>query len=123
MRRNRYHQFVMSSHHKSETSSASPEEMLANIQKLMDEVENLITHRPAAADNHETGNRLADLQDRLSGMATRVKGAYNSARRNVVNGAHQADETIRTHPYQSLAVALGVGMLVGALLRRSQSED
>src|SRR5271154_2007956 len=107
MRRNRHHQFAMSSHQKSETSSTSPEELLANIQKLMDEVESVINHRPAPAGNHEAGNRLADLQDRLSGMADRVKGAYKTARRNVVNGAHQADETIRGHPYQSLAVALG----------------
>jgi ElaB/YqjD/DUF883 family membrane-anchored ribosome-binding protein len=123
MRRNRHYQFAMSSHSKSETSTTSPEELLANIQKLMDEVETVINHRPTATGNHESGNRLADLQDRLSGMADRVKGAYKTARRNVVNGAHQTDQTIRTHPYQSLAVALGLGVLVGALLRRSHEQD
>jgi ElaB/YqjD/DUF883 family membrane-anchored ribosome-binding protein len=45
--------------------------------------------------------------------------AYGKARKSVVAGARYTDETIRTHPYQSLAIALGVGVLVGALIRRS----
>jgi ElaB/YqjD/DUF883 family membrane-anchored ribosome-binding protein len=45
--------------------------------------------------------------------------AYGRARQGVVAGAQYTDETIRLHPYQSLAVALGVGVLVGALIRRS----
>jgi len=30
-----------------------------------------------------------------------------------------ADSAIRAHPYESLAIALGVGVLLGALLRRN----
>ena len=115
MRRNHTTSSAMS-HHKTAESSTSPEELIANIQKLMDEVEDIV-NRPASALHNGVGSRLADLQERLSGMTDSVRGAYKTARRNVVAGAHKTDETIRSHPYQSLAVALGVGMLVGALLR------
>jgi ElaB/YqjD/DUF883 family membrane-anchored ribosome-binding protein len=36
----------------------------------------------------------------------------------VVAGARCTDATIREHPYQSLALALGVGVIAGALLSR-----
>ena len=39
--------------------------------------------------------------------------------RKVVAGARATDETIRAHPYESLAIALGVGVLLGALIRRN----
>ena len=45
---------------------------------------------------------------------------YSQARRKVVAGARATDETIRSYPYASLAVALGVGVLVGAALSRGR---
>ncbi|HVU33423.1 MAG TPA: hypothetical protein VHE61_08305 [Opitutaceae bacterium] len=32
--------------------------------------------------------------------------------------AKRVDDTIREHPYESIGIALGVGILLGALLRR-----
>ena len=32
--------------------------------------------------------------------------------------ARKADDTIRAHPYESLGIAFGVGLLIGALMRR-----
>jgi ElaB/YqjD/DUF883 family membrane-anchored ribosome-binding protein len=110
------------SHHKTSESSTSPEELIANIQKLMDEVESIVSH-PGEAIANGTGHRLADLQEKLSDMTHRVKGAYKTARRNVVNGAHKTDEAIRSHPYQSIAIGVGIGLVVGALLRGRRSDD
>jgi ElaB/YqjD/DUF883 family membrane-anchored ribosome-binding protein len=106
-------------HSKKETSTPTAEELIANIQKLMDEVQELV-NRPSEMADRAPGHRLADLQDRLADIGDRVKGTYKTARRNIVNGAHQADEAIRAHPYHSVAVALGIGLLVGALLRRGE---
>jgi len=50
-----------------------------------------------------------------------MNDVYDRARHNVVAGAKYTDETIRQHPYQSLAIALGVGVLLGALIRRNGS--
>ena len=43
---------------------------------------------------------------------------YDGARKRVVAGAKCTDEAIRENPYQSLAIAGGVGLLVGLLLAR-----
>jgi len=36
----------------------------------------------------------------------------------VVAGAHYTDETIRAHPYPSIAIAIGAGALIGLLIGR-----
>ncbi len=103
---------------KSEASATpSPEDLIANIHKLMDEVESIVS-RPGEAAHSLSGGRLEELQERLSGAADKVKGMYKTAKRKVVAGASQADDTIRAHPYQAIAIALGIGVLLGVVIRR-----
>ncbi len=63
-------------------------------------------------------SRLADIKDRLDSAREKVGEVYNSARKNVVAGAKYTDGQIREHPYQSLGIALGVGVLIGVLVGR-----
>jgi ElaB/YqjD/DUF883 family membrane-anchored ribosome-binding protein len=101
----------------SATSSQTAEELIQNIQKLMAEVESVISSGGEAVTEGAT-SRLADLQDRFHSATDAVQGFYRNTKKRVTAGAQAADETIRSHPYESLAVALGVGVLLGALLRR-----
>ena len=98
--------------HRTETHPDSPEQLIKNIQKLMEEVEAAVSKSGNGSDG------LTALQDRFSNAKTKVQGYYKVARQKVIDGAEVADDTIRSHPYESLAVALGVGVLLGALLRR-----
>ena len=102
---------------KSESTVPSPEDLIANIHKLMDEVESIVS-RPGEAAHSLAGGKLEELQERLSAATDKIKGVYKVAKRKVVAGASQADDTIRAHPYQSLAIALGIGVLLGAVIRR-----
>jgi ElaB/YqjD/DUF883 family membrane-anchored ribosome-binding protein len=104
--------------HRTDTHSDSPEALIKNIQKLMEEVETIVAKSTDVDVAGGFKDRLTDLQDRFSGAKTKVQGYYKVAKQKVVDGAEAADETIRAHPYESLAVALGVGVLLGALLRR-----
>jgi ElaB/YqjD/DUF883 family membrane-anchored ribosome-binding protein len=104
--------------HRADTHSDSPEALIKNIQKLMEEVETIVAKSTDVDVAGGFKDRLSDLQDRFSGAKTKVQGYYKVAKQKVVDGAEAADETIRAHPYESLAVALGVGVLLGALLRR-----
>ena len=65
--------------------------------------------------------KLNELRERFSDLQAKASNLYSDARRKVVAGARATDETIRTHPYESLALALGVGVLLGALIRRGNS--
>jgi ElaB/YqjD/DUF883 family membrane-anchored ribosome-binding protein len=101
--------------HRTEPKADSPEQLIKNIQSLMDEVEAIVAK---SADSDGIGGRVGDLKERFSNAKDQVQGYYKAARKRIVSGAQTADETIRSHPYESLAVALGLGVLIGALARR-----
>ncbi|HVW20030.1 MAG TPA: hypothetical protein VHC86_02350 [Opitutaceae bacterium] len=103
--------------HRTESHSESPEQLIKNIQKLMDEVEAVVAKSSDSATTALT-DKLGDLRERFTSARQSVQGYYKVAKRKVIDGAEVADETIRSHPYESLAVALGVGVVLGALLRR-----
>jgi ElaB/YqjD/DUF883 family membrane-anchored ribosome-binding protein len=94
----------------------SPEEMVEHVSRLMGEAEALLVG-PVA---DRAGEKMAQLRERLRDLQSRASSAYGDAREKVVEGAKRTDETIRSHPYESLAIALGVGVLLGALLRRNR---
>jgi ElaB/YqjD/DUF883 family membrane-anchored ribosome-binding protein len=58
------------------------------------------------------------LRQRFAKAQERVLSFYEDARDSVVAGARRTDKTIRSHPYQALAIAAGVGLLAGVLFGR-----
>lgn len=101
-----------------DTSTAeTPEQLIEHISRLMAEAEAMIT----GPVTEQAGGKLADIKARLETAREKLTDVYGRARQGVVDGAKYTDEAIRTHPYQSLAVALGVGVLIGALIRRSNN--
>lgn len=94
----------------------SPEELIEHISRLMSEAEALLVG-PAA---NVVSDKLGDMRERFSHIQSRVSDFYGDARRRVITGVKATDETIRSHPYESLALTLGIGVLIGALLRRNR---
>jgi ElaB/YqjD/DUF883 family membrane-anchored ribosome-binding protein len=99
------------------TASETPEQLIEHISRLMNEAEAMLAG-PVA---DQAQGKLADIKERLNDAKERLGDVYASARRNVVAGAKYTDETIRANPYQSVAVALGIGVLLGVLIGRSTS--
>jgi ElaB/YqjD/DUF883 family membrane-anchored ribosome-binding protein len=104
----------MKNRHDAGTTAETPEQLIEHISRLMAEAEAMITG-PVA---EQAGDKLADIKDRLESARAKLGDFYSRARRNVVAGAKYTDQTIREYPYYSLGVALGVGVLIGALIRR-----
>lgn len=63
------------------------------------------------------------LRARYENVSKRLTDFYSTARKRFVAGAKYPDTTIRENPYQALAVAAGLGLLVGVLLGRRSRED
>ena len=98
-----------------DTSSAeTPEQLIEHISRLMAEAEAMI----AGPVTDRAGGKLSDIKTRLESARERLTDAYGRARVGVTAGAKYTDDTIRLHPYESLAVALGIGVLIGAVIRR-----
>lgn len=116
----------MKNRHESGTAE-TPEQIIEHINRLMAEAEAMIAGPMAG----KTADRFGELKERLSAARTRLTEAYGAAResigdayahtrKKVVAGAHYTDDAIRANPYQSLGIALGLGVVIGVLLRRNQ---
>ena len=66
----------------------------------------------------EEGNGSNDIRMRLSSAIESAKATYSRLQEKAVAGAKATDKVIREHPYESLGVAFGLGLLVGVLVTR-----
>jgi ElaB/YqjD/DUF883 family membrane-anchored ribosome-binding protein len=62
--------------------------------------------------------KIATARKRLSVALEAGRETYVNLQERVVKGAKVADRTVRTHPYESMAIALGAGLIVGFLVSR-----
>ena len=66
----------------------------------------------------EKGNGSHEIRMRLSTAIESAKATYRRLEEKAVAGAKATDKVIREHPYESLGVAFGLGLLVGVLVTR-----
>ena len=66
----------------------------------------------------EDGNGSTDIRMRLSSAIDSARATYRRLEEKAVAGAKATDKVIREHPYESLGVAFGLGLLVGVLVTR-----
>jgi ElaB/YqjD/DUF883 family membrane-anchored ribosome-binding protein len=89
------------------------EKLMADLRVLSRDVE-AILHATAG----QGGEKLAELRDRLSAALDTAKATCEDLQEKAVAGAKKADKTIRDHPYESIGIAFGVGLLIGVLVGR-----
>jgi ElaB/YqjD/DUF883 family membrane-anchored ribosome-binding protein len=100
---------------KNNTETArTPKEILTELQALVAEAETMM----GDSLSEHTAEAIESLRSRFLAAQERFAEVYTGARKKVIAGAKYPDETIRANPYQSLAIAAGVGLLVGVLLGR-----
>lgn len=97
----------------------SQEKLVGDIQEVIKDADVLLG--AAVGGLSQKGKEArAEMDVQLAGAKARLANLKASAKEKLVAGAKQADETIRSHPYQSLAVAFGVGLLIGVLAARKE---
>jgi ElaB/YqjD/DUF883 family membrane-anchored ribosome-binding protein len=62
--------------------------------------------------------KIAAARKRLADALEAGQETYENLQDKVVKGAKVADQTVRDHPYESIAIAFGVGALIGFLISR-----
>jgi ElaB/YqjD/DUF883 family membrane-anchored ribosome-binding protein len=101
------------------TAAQDPKELLTELQALVADAEKMIGDSAGEASE----GVMDALRSRYENVQERLTDFYSTAKKKVVAGAKYTDTTIRENPYQALAVAAGLGLLVGVLLgRRSRSD-
>ena len=97
-----------------EPHAQSPKDLLDDLHTLVTEAEKVLSEGNSA----HSGETMSALRARLDAAQARLGELYATAKQRTLAGAKATDEAIRTHPYQTLAVAAGVGLLVGILIGR-----
>ena len=96
------------------------EEMTPATEKLVQDIKVVV--RDAEELLRATGNDLnvktQEARQRLAATLESAKGSCQQAEQRLREGVREADELIREHPYESMGIGFGLGMLIGLLLGR-----
>jgi ElaB/YqjD/DUF883 family membrane-anchored ribosome-binding protein len=96
-----------------DAEEGSREKLAEDLRVLIRDAEALLKDGAA-----EAGGKLEDLKSRLKDSVDQMKETYQRFEDKAVAGAQATDKVIREHPYESLGVAFGVGLLIGVLVTR-----
>lgn len=66
----------------------------------------------------EAGEKAREARQRLATALESAKATYDRVQDKTVQAAKAADHVVREHPYESIAVGFGVGLLIGLLIGR-----
>ena len=90
------------------------------ITGLREPAENLVdaAQELLAATAHLVEEKVIDARKRLTEAVETGKDAWRAAQAAAISKAKATDRVIRDHPYHSIGIALGAGMLLGFLARR-----
>ena len=82
-------------------------------ENLMEDAQALL-----AATAHVAEEKVVEARKRLTAAIEKGKETWNNVQEKAIAGAKATDQVIRDNPYKALGVALGVGAIIGYLLRR-----
>ena len=71
-----------------------------------------------AATADVAGEKVGEARQRLAAALERAKDIAGRVRDKAVAGAKATDEAVHEHPYQAIAIGVGVGALLGYLIAR-----
>lgn len=92
----------------------NPDDLIANISQLMAEAEAMLSE----STSQHAEEKVELLRARYDSAADRLAARYAAAKQKVAAAGRRADETIRAYPYETAAVVLGLGVLLGMCLSR-----
>ena len=96
------------------TVTHTPKDLLSELQALGAEAKTLMSE--SLSEN--SAEAMANLRVRFEAAQEKFAEVYDGTKKKVIAGAQYTDETIRENPYQAIAIALGVGVLLGVVVGR-----
>jgi len=96
-------------------ASAASDDIQADLQALRDDVTRLATQ---IADIFAAKGNVAWVEGVVSDVGAKGQEAIDAAQEVRDKVVDAIDESLETRPYTTLAMALGIGFLLGAMWRR-----
>ena len=95
------------------TTTEANQKLTGDMKVVMRDAEDLL--KATAGDASE---KMKEIRGRLSSAMETAKETYGRVQEKTVQAAKATDQTIRAHPYESIGIAFGVGLLIGVLVGR-----
>jgi ElaB/YqjD/DUF883 family membrane-anchored ribosome-binding protein len=86
------------------------------VKPVADDADELLTTM-----TDETPEKIKQLRVRLAATVESAKAAMQRLEKRTVSAARSTDRCIREHPYQTIGIAFGLGLLVGMLVIRRKN--
>ena len=90
-----------------------PQSSSSDISQLAEDARALM-----AATSDVAGEKVAEARKRLAAALNSAKQVAGRVRDKAVAGAKAADEAVHEHPYQAIAIGIGIGAIIGFLVAR-----
>jgi ElaB/YqjD/DUF883 family membrane-anchored ribosome-binding protein len=71
-----------------------------------------------AATSEVAGDKVKEARNRLGAALENAKEIAARVRAKAIESAKAADEAVHEHPYQAIAIGVGIGALIGYFLGR-----
>ncbi len=91
----------------------STEKLLQDLRAVVHDGEELLK-----AGANELNERGLAARERLAAALEVAKETRRKLEERALAGARATDQLIREHPYESIGIAFGVGLLIGVLINR-----
>jgi ElaB/YqjD/DUF883 family membrane-anchored ribosome-binding protein len=95
------------------TTSEANKRLVGDLKTVAHDAEELMK----ATANH-AGEKVVELRERLSTALDSAKVTAQRLEDKTIEAAKATDRAVREHPYQSIGIAFGVGLLIGVLVAR-----
>lgn len=92
---------------------SSTDRIVTDLKRIVRNSEELLQTTKDLVDS-----KAQEIRKRLTEALEAAKRTCGQLEDKAVEGARTTDKTIRDHPYQSIGVAFGVGLLLGVLVTR-----
>ena len=94
-------------------NNASTERLVGDLKTVARDAEDLLK-----ASAGEVSEKAHEVRVRLTAAVERAKEACERLEEKAVAGVKATDKVVREHPYQSIGIAFGIGLLIGVLVTR-----
>jgi ElaB/YqjD/DUF883 family membrane-anchored ribosome-binding protein len=99
------------------SSQGTTSRMRAELSNLKRDLDDLMS-RASSMSDMEFDDARALLMEKYDSMQRSVREIASEAGKQISHGADVTSDYVKEKPLQSVAIAAGIGLLLGALLRR-----
>ncbi len=95
------------------TTAENAQRLTGDLKAAMNDAEEAMR-----ATAGQAGEKASEVRSRLAAALESAKATCQRLEDKTVAAAKATDRVIRDHPYESIGVAFGVGLLIGVLVAR-----